>query len=206
LIRASRALEPWVKRSYVAIWKWVQRLAPLCDRFDVKKGRVSCIFVDETMVRIRGRQAWVWVAFEPYLKCFLAFYVGWQQNTLVAYLFLKELRRRYGRKTIYTDDADWYPLACRWLRLEHHVYGDEWKEIMERMNQYFKDRTECFDDLFPCFKEECDLKHVHNWISVFRFYHNYVRVNEDLGNAPLQEDDLPEYHRFIKLLEEVTLS
>ena len=65
-----------------------------------------------------------------------------------------------------------------------------------------KDRLECFDDLFPCFKEDYDIKHVHNWISVFRFYHNHVRVNEELKLAPLHDDSLPEYMRFIKLIQE----
>ena len=108
----------------------------------------------------------------------------------------------YGRKPIWMDDAGWYKEACRWLRLKHHVYPQGQKNLIERMNQALKDRVECFDDLFPCFKEDCDIKHVHNWISVFRFYHNHVRVNEELGRAPLQDDALPEYMRFIKLIQE----
>ena len=40
---------------------------------------------------------------------------------------------------------------------------------MERVNQYFKDITECFDDYFPCMQNEdvCNLFHVHNWIQFF---------------------------------------
>jgi putative transposase len=205
LVRASRALEPWVKRSHVSIWRWVQRLAPLCDRFDVDRKLVRTIFVDETMIKIRGRQAWVWVAFEPGLRAFLAFRISYNQSVPDAYLFLKELRSRYGRKPVWTDDATFYPDACKWARLEHHVYGTELKNLIERMNQSLKDRLECFDDLFPCLKEGCDREHVSNWIRVFRFYHNYVRVNEEIGRAPLQYDGLPEYRRFIGLLQEVSL-
>ena len=73
------------------------------------------------------------------------------------------------------------------------------------MNQSLKDRIENFDDLFPCFKEDCDLEHVNNWISVFRFYHNYVRENKEIGRAPLQYDTLPEYQRFTRLIMEVSL-
>jgi putative transposase len=206
LVRASRALEPYVKRSHVAVWKWVQRLAPIADRLDVDRRVVRCLLVDETMIRVGGLQAWVWVAFEPHLRCFLAFHLSWQQSSLAAYLFLKELRARYGRRPIYTDGAGWYPPACRWLRLEHHVYAGEWRSLMERMNQYLKDRTEAFDDLFPCFKEDCDLNHVHNWMSLYRFYHNHIRVNLDLGRAPLQTDSLLEHKRFIQLLQEAILS
>src|SRR2546426_3557517 len=111
LRRASRILEPLMERSHEAIRKWVQRLAPICDRFDVDRRLVSLIFVDETMIRIRGRQAWVWVAFEPGLRVFLAFRISYNQSTLDAYLFLKELRIRYGLKPIFTDEGVWYPEA-----------------------------------------------------------------------------------------------
>jgi hypothetical protein len=65
------------------------------------------------------------------------------------------------------------------------VYPQGQKNIIERMNHALKDREESFDDLFPCFKKDCDIKHVRSWISVFRFYHNQVRVNEELKLAPL---------------------
>jgi putative transposase len=97
LRRASRILEPVVERSHEAIRQWVQRLAPICDRFDVDRRLVTAIFVDETMIKIRGKQAWVWVAFEPGLRCFLAFRISYSQSIPDAYLFLKELRTRYGR-------------------------------------------------------------------------------------------------------------
>ncbi len=192
LRRASRILEPLVERSHEAIRQWVQRLAPICDRFDVDRRLVRNIFVDETMIRIKGRQAWVWVAYEPALRAFLGFRVSYNQSILDAYLFLKEVRRRYGRRPIWTDEGLWYPEACRWLRLEHHTYGVERKNLIERMNQMLKDRLENFDDLFPCLKEGCDREHVSNWIAVFRFYHNVVRA----------KDDHPEYQRFIESLSE----
>src|ERR1700686_3793009 len=96
LRRASRILEPLMERSHEAIRQWVQRLAPITDGFDVDRRLVSTIFVDETMIRIRGRQAWVWVAFEPGLRCFLAFHVSYNRSILDAHTFLRELRRRYG--------------------------------------------------------------------------------------------------------------
>jgi hypothetical protein len=40
---------------------------------------------------------------------------------------------------------------------------------MERAIQKLKDRTESFDDLFPCRSRglKCKLKHVWNWVNVF---------------------------------------
>ncbi len=43
---------------------------------------------------------------------------------------------------------------------------------MERVNQYFKDRIESFDDYYPCMKNECNLFHVYNWIQFFVSMYN----------------------------------
>ena len=52
------------------------------------------------------------------------------------------------------------------------------KNIMGAI-QYIKDRTECFDDYFPCNKDDCssnNKKHVRNWFKVFTIYFN-VRID-----------------------------
>jgi hypothetical protein len=51
----------------------------------------------------------------------------------------------------------------------HSSYG---KSIIERTIQYVKDRTECFDDYFPCRKERCKLKHVMKWLLLFVHMYN----------------------------------
>ena len=44
---------------------------------------------------------------------------------------------------------------------------------MERVNQYFKDRTESFDDYYPFMqKDEYKLFHVYNWIQFFVSMYN----------------------------------
>jgi hypothetical protein len=42
----------------------------------------------------------------------------------------------------------------------------------ERTIQYIKDRTESFDDYFPCGKEKRMLEHVRNWFNLFVDYYN----------------------------------
>ena len=48
--------------------------------------------------------------------------------------------------------------------------------------QYFKDRTESFDDYYPCTrknkKKNCDLQHVYNWIKLFIFLYNTIIRNK----------------------------
>ena len=59
---------------------------------------------------------------------------------------------------------------------------------MERVNQYFKDRTESFDDYYPCVKNECNLFHVHNWIQFFVSMYN-DKTFENYFNNELNDTD-----------------
>jgi hypothetical protein len=63
---------------------------------------------------------------------------------------------------------------------------------MERVNQYFKDRTESFDDYYPCRlqkdNDECILFHVHNWIQFFVSMYNDTISNKNESIIQLQEE------------------
>ena len=61
---------------------------------------------------------------------------------------------------VYTDGGTWYDEKHAILRLKHHLHSTLEKSLMERVNQYFKDRIEYFDDYYPCMKNECNLFHV----------------------------------------------
>ena len=78
---------------------------------------------------------------------------------------------------IYTDGGTCYPKACNFLHLKHRLYSPLEKCLMERVNQYFKDRTEGFDDYYPCIKNECNIFHVHNWIQFFVSMYNGTIAN-----------------------------
>ena len=73
-------------------------------------------------------------------------------------LLLKDLSEslvsKYGKHTVYTDGGTWYPEACNVLRLKHYLHSSFEKSLI-RVNQYFKDRTEGFDDYYPCMQNGC---------------------------------------------------
>ncbi|MFL6479283.1 MAG: DDE-type integrase/transposase/recombinase [Nitrososphaera sp.] len=167
---AAKCLSTVIERSHVAIWKWVQKYSGCADRFRTDKRLVKMIFVDETLLRIDGKDYWLWIAYEPALNICLMMHLSRERTILVCYRFFKQLRYRYGRKPIFTDGAQWYNDACKWLRLQHRVYGTELKNLMERFVQYIKDRTECFDDHFPCRRSDCDRQRVWNWLKLFVLY------------------------------------
>ena len=51
------------------------------------------------------------------------------------------------------DGGTWYPQACATLGLKHRLHSTFEKSIVERAIEYVKkNRTECFDDYYPCIK------------------------------------------------------
>ena len=99
---------------------------------------------------------------------------------IVAEKFISSLVDKYGKHTVYTDGGTWYDEACNVLRLKHCPYSPLEKSLMERVNQYFKDRIESFDDYYPCRQRKdngCNLFHVHNWIQFFVSMYNDTIAN-----------------------------
>ncbi|HET7391560.1 MAG TPA: hypothetical protein VFJ51_12105 [Nitrososphaeraceae archaeon] len=96
---------------------------------------------------------------------------------IIAEAFLSSLVGIYGKYTVYSDgDGSWYPEACVSLGLEHRLHSSYEKSILvERAIEYLKDRTEAFDDYFPCKRNGlCNLQHVHKWLILFVFIHNSI--------------------------------
>jgi hypothetical protein len=72
--------------------------------------------------------------------------------------------------------VSWYAEACTYLELEHRLHSPSYENsIMERAIEYVKERTEQFDDYYPCRKFDCNLSHVYKWIQLFVFMHNGIR-------------------------------
>ena len=62
--------------------------------------------------------------------------------------------------------SDWYHEACVSLGLKHRLHSYYEKNIVHRlMEEYVKDRTENFDDYYPCKnKPDCNFNHhVYHW-------------------------------------------
>ena len=103
----------------------------------------------------------------------LALSISKERNMFVAERFISGLVKIHGIHPVSTDDGGtWYPMACRFLNLDHHIHSSLEKSLIERKMQYIKDRTESFDDYFPCRIKNCKLKHVRNWLRLFVDYHN----------------------------------
>ena len=141
-----------------------------------KKRRVSEFIIYETLLKVEENYVWLWVAIEPTDKIIvLGIHISIERSILVAEQFIQKLATEYGKHPVYTDGGagTWYPQACKFLKLEHHLHSSFEKGIIERtIIQYVKDRTECFDDYFPCRKNKCRLEHVMHWMTLFIDMHN----------------------------------
>lgn len=84
---------------------------------------------------------------------------------------------KYGKHVVYSDGgkAGTPKLAIIWDWSIAYTPPYE-KSLVERANEYLKDRIEEFDDYWPCMKREprCDLKHVWNWLNLWVDMH-YAR-------------------------------
>jgi putative transposase len=165
-----------VKRSHhVSIWKWIQTYKPL--KLSSKRRKISEFVVDETMIQVGSELLWLWAATEPKNRSILALSISKERNMFVAERFLLTLVKDHGKHLVSTDGGTWYPQACRFLKLSHHIHSPLEKSLIERTMQYIKDRTESFDDYFPCKKENCNLNHVKNWLNLFVFMYNKNIIN-----------------------------
>jgi putative transposase len=171
----SKAIQPFEEkgRSHVAIWKWVQRFNP---KRLYRCKRVSAFIIDETMIQIGSSEAWLWIAVEPIHRQILGAYISRHRNMLVAESFLSSLIKIYGKHIVYSDGGTWYPEACISLGLKHRLHSSYEKSIVERTIEYLKDRTEVFDDYYPCMRTGflCNLQHVYKWLILFVFMYNSI--------------------------------
>ena len=166
------------QRSYVSVWNWIQRFGS-CQIYNKRK-RVTAFIIDETVIQIGSQHFWLWLCIEPIHSSVLGIYISEERNMIVAEKFIRSLVEKYGKHTVYTDGGTWYDEACNVLRLKHYLHSPLEKSLMERVNQYFKDRIESFDDYYPCMqKDGCNLFHVHNWIQFFVTMYNDTTINNN---------------------------
>ena len=131
------------QRSYVSVWNWIQRFGS-CQIYNKRK-RVTAFIIDETIIQIGSQHFWLWFCIEPIHSSVLGIYISEERNMIVAEKFIRSLVEKYGKHTVYTDGGTWYDEACNVLRLKHYLHSSVEKSLMERVNQYFKDRIESFD-------------------------------------------------------------
>ena len=121
LRKTSQQLSQFVKRNHISIWNWIQWYKP--KKIIQKKRKVSEFIIDETLLKVGENYVWLWIAIEPIDKIVLGIRTSIERSMLVAEQFIQKLCTEYGKHPIYTDGGTWYPQACKFLKLEHHLHS-----------------------------------------------------------------------------------
>ena len=178
LKKTSERLLPFIKRNHVTVWNWIQKYKPTKKILQKKKKIQEFIIIDETLIKVGNQFAWLWIAIDSINKFILGIHISFERTILVAERFLNSLIKDYGKHSLSTDDGGtWYSYACKLLKIEHHIHSTYEKSIIERTIQYINDRTEAFDDYFPCRKDNYKLNHIKNWLKLFIDIHNKEVMN-----------------------------
>ena len=75
------------------------------------------------------------VAVEPKNKRILALSMSKERNMFVAERFISRLTKVHGNHPVSTDGGTWYPQACRFLKLKHHLHSAYEKSIIIEREQ-----------------------------------------------------------------------
>jgi putative transposase len=165
----------------VSIWNWIQKFS---QYHIYKRKRISAFIIDETIIQIGWKHYYLlWIVIEPLHKTILGIHISESRNMLVARQFLQSLIVKYGKHSVYSYNGTWYPEACKVLNVKHYIHTPLEKSLIERVMQYFNDRTESFDNYYPYKKEngDCNIDHVYNWIELFvSMYNNTIITKSNL--------------------------
>ena len=123
---------------YVACVLFKTKYRP--KRISSKRKRISEFIVDETAIKAGSECIWLWVAIEQKNKQILALSISKERNMFVAERFIAGLVKAHGKHAVSTDGGTWYPQACRFLKLNHHIHSPLEKSIIERTIQHIKDK------------------------------------------------------------------
>jgi putative transposase len=65
---------------------------------------------------------WLWIVIEPKNKQILSFRISKERNMFaVAEQILFHVIITYGKHQVSPDGGTWYPQACKYLNLHHHL-------------------------------------------------------------------------------------
>jgi transposase-like protein len=90
--------------------------------------------LDETLLKVGSELIWLWIAIEPENRQILALSISKERNMFVAERFLDGLIKVHGKHPVSTDGRTWYPQACRFLNLDHHIHSSLEKSLTERIS------------------------------------------------------------------------
>jgi len=170
----AKVLRGEAEFSHEAVRLWFHRLKEALPKSKRRRRRV--IAVDETKLKLKGQQLYVWAAVDVKAKEVLACRVSWTRSILDAEAFLRKvLEACSNRPLILVDRGPWYPEALRslGLRWRHQTFG-----LRNRIERWFgnlKARTKRFYNNFP---HNSTIKSIKAFLETYIAWYNTLTLGK----------------------------
>ena len=162
-----------VVRAHTTIWWWLQRAGEGLRPWEGPLPRR--IVVDETWVKVGGRDCWIFAAIDPQTRRIIYLKPCWSRDGWEVKRFFMELAQVYGDWPceVLTDGGPWYEVGLFGLpriRSWSVVKGGERNKIESWFGEFLKRRIKDFDRYFPTWDRR--LRSLRNWLVVYSWWYN----------------------------------
>jgi putative transposase len=170
-----------IRASHVSVYNWVHALRGVVRPVPRKKRRM--VAIDETKLKIHGRQVFVWAAIDVDTKELLAVYASYYRSHINTLVFLRKVLGACTNKpVVLVDGGPWYPwpldrMGIRWL---HVTFGH--RNAIERFFRTLKERTRRFYNNLTSDRME----NLQSFMDIFMLWYNHLRRHQGLGRTPVR--------------------
>jgi transposase-like protein len=155
-----------VQRSHVAVHKWVHK----ADLQPISTVTADQLAVDEKMIRLHGRDHWLYGAVDPQTNEILHIALFPTTTKQTTRWFLDELHRRYQLDDVLflVDDADYLGPVLAEDGYRFQVISHRNCNAIERVFREVERRITSFENSFS----HVTLETAESWLEAFAVYHN----------------------------------
>ena len=170
-----------IDASHVSVFRWVHAVRRIMPRVPRKERKL--VAMDETKLKINGRQVFVWAAIDVDTRELLAVYASYYRSHISTIAFVRRVMETCGgRPVVLVDGGPWYrwPLERIGVRWLHIIFGE--RNAIERFFRTLKERTRRFYNNLP----SDSLENLESFLSLFMLWYNHLRRHQGLGRIPLE--------------------
>jgi putative transposase len=170
-----------IEASHVSVYNWVHALKGIVSHVPRKERKV--VAIDETKLKIEGRQVYVRAAIDADTRELLAVYASYYRSNINTMIFLRKvLDTCVNKPVVLVDGGPWYPwplneMGIRWL---HITFG--YRNVIERFFRTLKERTRWFYNNLPSAR----LDNLQAFVDIFMLWYNRLRRHQGLGRVPVE--------------------
>jgi transposase-like protein len=181
-----------VEPSSSTIYSWVTKYTQVADKAikDLKPNVSDTWIADETVIKIKGKQYWLWDIIDSKTRFLLASYLSPNRGTAQAQKLMELASERAGKvpKTVITDKLASYidGTELAFGADTKHIQATPFSgtQLIERWHGTLKERTKV---VWGLKRPETAKK----FLEGFLFYYNFLRPHESLyGKTPAEKAGL----------------